>query len=524
PEYPLVNFDPLHCILLVTCYSEGKEGLRTTLESLATTHYPISHKLILVIADGQITGAGNEMSTPDICLSMLGDEIVPFSQVQPYAYVAIADGRKRHNTAKIYAGHYQYEQSASAGISKVPMIVIVKCGAPEEVGSSKPGNRGKRDSQIMLMSFFQKVMFDERMSPFEFELFNMMWKVSGVSPDRYELLMMVDADTKVHKDSLTHMAACMAREDLVMGCCGETKIANKNDSWVTMMQVFEYHISHHLSKSFESVFGGVTCLPGCFSMYRIKTRKGPNDYWVPILANPDVIEHYSENIVDTLHKKNLLLLGEDRYLTTLLLKTFPKRKLLFVPQAICKTVVPDTFAVLLSQRRRWINSTVHNMLELVLVRDLCGIFCFSMQFFVFMELLGTVVLPAAILFTLYLLGISFLGKSVPVIPLVLLSLVLGLPALLILSTTRRFVYLWYMIVYLLTLPIWNLVLPTYAYWHFDDFTWGQTRLVEGESETGLDHSHKEGEFDHTSVPMHRWLDWERIAQGQRDPAGISRPS
>ena len=54
--------------------------------------------------------------------------------------------------------------------------------------------------------------------------------------------------------------------------------------------------------------------------------------------------------------KNLLLLGEDRYLTTLMLRTFPNRKMMFVPQAVCKTVVPDTFKVLLSQRRRWINS------------------------------------------------------------------------------------------------------------------------------------------------------------------------
>lgn len=137
-------------------------------------------------------------------------------------------------------------------------------------------------------------------------------------------------------------------------------------------------------------------------MYRIKAPKGGQNYWVPILANPDVVEHYSENVVDTLHKKNLLLLGEDRYLSTLMLKTFPKRKQVFVPQAVCKTTVPDEFKVLLSQRRRWINSTVHNLMELVLVRDLCGTFCFSMQFVVFIELVGTLVLPAAISFTIYL--------------------------------------------------------------------------------------------------------------------------
>lgn len=65
---------------------------------------------------------------------------------------------------------------------------------------------------------------------------------------------------------------------------------------------------------------------------------------------------------------------------------------MFCPQARCRTVVPDSFKVLLSQRRRWINSTIHNLMELVRVQDLCGTFCFSMQFVVFMDLVGTVVL------------------------------------------------------------------------------------------------------------------------------------
>lgn len=129
-------------------------------------------------------------------------------------------------------------------------------------------------------------------------------------------------------------------------------------------------------------------MPGCFCMYRIKAPKGGPNCWVPIISSPDIVETYSENITDTLHKKNLLLLGEDRYLTTLMLKTFPRRKLIFVPQAVCKTLVPDEFRVLLSQRRRWINSTVHNLFELVLVNDLCGTFCCSMQFVVFIELIG----------------------------------------------------------------------------------------------------------------------------------------
>ena len=128
------------------------------------------------------------------------------------------------------------------------------------------------------------------------------------------------------------MVATMSRDPQIMGLCGETKIANKSDSWVTAIQVFEYYISHHMSKAFESIFGGVTCLPGCFCMYRIIAPKG--DQYVPIFCSTDIVESYCENVVDTLHKKNLLLLGEDRYLTTLMLRTFPKRKMVFVPQAV----------------------------------------------------------------------------------------------------------------------------------------------------------------------------------------------
>jgi len=511
PEWEPFGYPLAHVICLVTAYSEGYEGLRTTLDSVAMTEYPNSHKAMLVVCDGLIKGAGEEMTTPEIALSMMKDHAVLPDEVQAFSCVAVASGSKRHNMAKVYSGFYDYGDESSIPLNKqqrVPMIVIVKCGTPDEAKSRKPGNRGKRDSQIILMSFLQKVMFDERMTELEFEMFNGLWRVTGISPDFYEIVLMVDADTKVFPDSLTHMVSAMVKDPEIMGLCGETKIANKRASWVSMIQVFEYFISHHLSKSFESVFGGVTCLPGCFCMYRIKAPKGGQNYWVPILANPDVVEHYSENVVDTLHKKNLLLLGEDRYLSTLMLKTFPKRKQVFVPQAVCKTTVPEQFSVLLSQRRRWINSTVHNLMELVLVRDLCGTFCFSMQFVVFIELVGTLVLPAAITFTFYLIIISIVRKPVPVIPLLLLALILGLPAVLIVLTAHRWSYVLWMLIYLISLPIWNFVLPSYAYWKFDDFSWGDTRKTAGEKtkKAGIEY---EGEFDSSKITMKRWGDFEK---------------
>ncbi|KAL3458461.1 chitin synthase D [Aspergillus heterothallicus] len=529
PDWQPYGFPLAHTLCLVTCYSEGEDGIRTTLDSIAMTDYPNSHKTIVVICDGMIKGKGEEFSTPEIVLRMMRDPLNNPDEVQGFSYVAVATGSKRHNMAKVYSGFYDYGENSIFPPEKqqrVPMMIIVKCGTPAEATTGKPGNRGKRDSQIILMSFLQKVMFDERMTELEYEMFNGLLHVTGIPPDFYEVVLCVDADTKVFPDSLTHMISAMVKDPEVMGLCGETKIANKTDSWVSMIQVFEYFVSHHLSKSFESVFGGVTCLPGCFSMYRIKAPKGGQNYWVPILANPDVVEHYSENVVDTLHKKNLLLLGEDRYLSTLMLRTFPKRKQIFVPQAVCKTVVPDKFMVLLSQRRRWINSTVHNLMELVLVRDLCGTFCFSMQFVIFIELIGTLVLPAAISFTIYVIVSSIVNRPVQIIPLVLLALILGLPGVLVVVTAHRVVYVLWMLIYLISLPIWNFVLPTYAYWKFDDFSWGDTRKTAGEKDKG--HEDGEGEFDSSKITMKRWRDFEkdrrlRMQAGWQPPVGGHHP-
>lgn len=132
-----------------------------------------------------------------------------------------------------------------------------------------------------------------------------------------------------------------------------------------------------------------------------------------------------------------------------------------------------------------------------------------MQFVIFMELVGTLALPAAISFTLYLIVMAILGQPA-IIPLILLALILGLPAVLIVMTSRKVVYVGWMLVYLISLPIWNFVLPTYAYWHFDDFSWGDTRKVEGaKSDKKGGHADKDGEFDSSVITMKKWSEYEK---------------
>ncbi|KAJ3060545.1 Chitin synthase, class 3 [Podochytrium sp. JEL0797] len=101
---------------------------------------------------------------------------------------------------------------------RVPMILIVKCGNEQESDpakpAAKPGNRGKRDSLVILMNFLSK--------------FFKMFTIMGANPEKY-------------------------------------------------------------------------------GMYRIKSTKGPNGFWVPNLANSNVVEEYSE---------------EDRFLSTMLLTVY----------------------------------------------------------------------------------------------------------------------------------------------------------------------------------------------------------
>ena len=65
-----------------------------------------------------------------------------------------------------------------------------------------------------------------------------------------------------------------------------------------------------------------------------------------------------------------------------------------------------------------------------------------------------------------------------------------------------------MLIYLVSLPVWNFVLPTYAFWKFDDFSWGDTRKTAGEKtkKAGIEY---EGEFDSSKITMKRWAEFER---------------
>ncbi|KAI8379313.1 chitin synthase-domain-containing protein [Radiomyces spectabilis] len=480
-------------ICQVPCYTEDEESLRKTIDSLTVLNYDDKRKLLFLIADGMIIGSGNDKPTPRILLDILGHPDT--DDPESLMFKSIGEGSKQLNYGKVYSGLYEHEGHV------VPYVVVVKVGKSTE--HSKPGNRGKRDSQIICMNFLSKVHFDSEMTPLELEIYYQIRQVIGVDPSLYEYILMVDSDTEVYPDALNRLVSCMLHDSRIIGLCGETELGNEDRSWTTMIQVYEYYISHHLVKAFESLFGSVTCLPGCFCMYRIRSANKRQ----PLIVSPAVIHGYSDNQVDTLHKKNLLHLGEDRYLTTLMMKNFPQYKMMFTPYAKCRTVAPDQWRVLLSQRRRWINSTIHNLLELILLQELCGFCCLSMRFVVMTDLIGTITLPSSVIYLIYLIYEAASGTGpVPMIALGMLAGAYGLQALIFIMK-RQWQHIGWMIIYIFAIPIFSFFIPIYAFWHFDDFSWGNTRVVVGDKKKQIIVTDDE-KFDEKMIPLKRWAQYE----------------
>ncbi|CCX06546.1 Similar to Chitin synthase 8; acc. no. Q4P9K9 [Pyronema omphalodes CBS 100304] len=490
----------------VPAYTEDEESLRRAIDSVAKMRYDDKRKLLIVVCDGMIVGQGNDRPTPRIVLDILG---VPETvDPEPLSFESLGEGQKRHNMGKIYSGLYEVQGHI------VPFMVVVKVGKPTEV--SRPGNRGKRDSQMCIMRFLSRVHYNEAMSPMELEMHHQIRNIIGVNPTFYEFILQIDADTVVAPDSGTRMVASLVADTRIIALCGETGLNNAKHSFITMIQVYEYFISHNLSKAFESLFGSVTCLPGCFSMYRIRAAETGKALFV----SREIIEAYSENRVDTLHMKNLLHLGEDRYLTTLLLKHHPSFKTKFIFDAHAWTIAPDSWSVFLSQRRRWINSTIHNLAELVPMQQLCGFCCFSMRFVVFLDLLSTIIAPVTVGYLCYLIYmVATESTLIPLWAFVLLAAVYGLQAIIFIFR-RKWEMIGWMILYIIAIPVFSLALPLYSFWHMDDFSWGNTRVVTGEKGQKVVIS-DEGKFDISEIPHKKWEEfqnemWEAATQRGAD--------
>lgn len=196
----------------------------------------------------------------------------------------------------------------------------------------------KRWSQVMYMNYVIKHRIPQSQSAENEE-------------DRLDedntFILTTDADIDFTAESAMVLLDSLASDKEVGAVCARTH--PKGSGAMYWYQVFDYAVGHWFLKPAEHLFGSVLCCPGCFSVFRCK-------------ALASVLEQYSsevEGAADFLTKD----MGEDRWLCTLLIQKGWRLDYCAISEDY--TYCPESFEEFYKQRRRWVPSTMANLLLLM---------------------------------------------------------------------------------------------------------------------------------------------------------------
>ncbi|KAF9433229.1 hypothetical protein BGZ76_009718 [Entomortierella beljakovae] len=129
----------------------------------------------------------------------------------------------------------------------------------------------------------------------------------------------------------------------LLAMTGVITVTTKDDmSFINLLQDIEYVHGQFIGRAIESAVGGCVTLPGALTIFRYSA----------FLESYD--EYFAERSVSDLWDFGRSHLGEDRYLTHLLMTKAKTPKLIqFCHRATCKTEPVREWRNLMKQRRRW---------------------------------------------------------------------------------------------------------------------------------------------------------------------------
>ncbi|OWF51706.1 uncharacterized protein LOC110448740 [Mizuhopecten yessoensis] len=162
-------------------------------------------------------------------------------------------------------------------------------------------------------------------------------------------LLALDGDVDFEPEAIRLLVDRMKKDPKVGATCGRIKPGGSGP--VVWYQRFEYAVGHWLQKSAEHVFGCVLCSPGCFSMFRAKA-----------LMDDNVMRTYATLPTEPRHYLQYDQ-GEDRWLCTLMLQQGYRIEYCAAAEAL--TFAPEDFKEFFNQRRRWLPSTMANIMDLL---------------------------------------------------------------------------------------------------------------------------------------------------------------
>lgn len=172
------------------------------------------------------------------------------------------------------------------------------------------------------------------------------WKVNkgkrhgmaeGVFRSKHEIIIFIDSDSFIEPDCVKHLIKYFSNPK-VGAVSGHTDVYNKDTNMLTKMQALRYFVAFKIYKSAESIFGSVTCCPGCCSAYR-------KSYIAPIM----------DKWLNQTFLGQKCTFGDDRSLTNFVIQKYDA---VYCPEAKAFTVVPDTLKKYVKQQQRWKKSWI----------------------------------------------------------------------------------------------------------------------------------------------------------------------
>ncbi|XP_034230764.1 chitin synthase chs-2 isoform X3 [Thrips palmi] len=176
-----------------------------------------------------------------------------------------------------------------------------------------------------------------------------------ISVDRKEVmaentfLLTLDGDIDFQPHAVQLLIDLMKKNRNLGAACG--RIHPVGSGPMVWYQMFEYAIGHWLQKATEHMIGCVLCSPGCFSLFRGKS-----------LMDDNVMKKYTTRSDEARHYVQYDQ-GEDRWLCTLLLQRGYRVEYSAASDAY--THCPEGFNEFYNQRRRWVPSTIANIMDLL---------------------------------------------------------------------------------------------------------------------------------------------------------------
>ena len=326
--------DPEKMVLLLPCYNETKEELTRSLDSLIAQKDIDAHpKLIFIVVDGNVRGPGMAKTTQGYLLEDI---------LEPGIVKTFDNGYRARDglfmPVKTRIGHYR----------GIPYVFV-----------GKSYNQGKRDSLCFARSFLYhfKQRSENVVTMFNNELYEYLGGVfSQYGLSDVDYLVGMDADTVFDDYCVVEMLKEIRKSPKLVGVCGHVCVDfdNKNFAPWSLYQSVEYSQTQGLRRMFQSrITGKVNCLPGCCQLIRVdeatfgdavlRERFGycpkPND-----VMTQHIMGNYSE---DSIH-------------ASIIFSLFPKRQTAQALRAKAFTVVPQTWKVFLSQRKRWALGSISN--------------------------------------------------------------------------------------------------------------------------------------------------------------------